>query len=106
MKAWVDAVQALGARALALLRGLGHAAFFTAELLAAVPASLRLLSRRTKRSMTRSRSPSGTPGPVSVTEYSISPDERRRARSITAPPVGVYLMALSMMLARAWARKG
>ena len=41
MKAWVDAVQALGARALALLRGLGHAAFFTAELLAAVPASLR-----------------------------------------------------------------
>ncbi len=36
-----DTLQALGARALSLVRSLGHAAFFTAELLAAVPASLR-----------------------------------------------------------------
>jgi phospholipid/cholesterol/gamma-HCH transport system permease protein len=36
-----DALQALGARALALVRSLGHAALFTGELLAAVPASLR-----------------------------------------------------------------
>ncbi len=36
-----DTLQALGARALALVRSLGHAAFFTGELLAAVPASLR-----------------------------------------------------------------
>ena len=36
-----DTLQALGARTLALVRSLGHAAFFTGELLAAVPASLR-----------------------------------------------------------------
>jgi len=70
------------------------------------PGSVRLLSRRTKRSITRSRSSSGTPGPVSVTENSISPEDRLRARSFTAPPSGVYLMELSMMLASAWVRKG
>ena len=70
------------------------------------PGSVRLLSSRTKRCSTRSRSSSGTPGPLSVTENSTSPDERRRARNITAPPSGVYLMALSIRLARAWARKG
>ena len=36
-----DTLQALGARTLSLVRSLGHAAFFTGELLAAVPASLR-----------------------------------------------------------------
>ncbi len=51
----------------------------------------------------RSRSASPTPGPVSVIENSISPDDRRRERSITAPPRGVYFTALSSRLARAWA---
>ena len=39
-----------------------------------------------------------------MTENSISPDERRRTRSMIAPPAGVYFTALSRMLARAWAR--
>jgi phospholipid/cholesterol/gamma-HCH transport system permease protein len=37
----MDAIAALGARALRWLRGVGHAAFFTAQVLAAVPAALR-----------------------------------------------------------------
>ena len=41
MTALLQVLQRLGARALGLLRSLGHAAFFTGELLAAVPASLR-----------------------------------------------------------------
>ena len=44
-----DTLQALGARALSLVRSLGHAAFFTAELLAAVPASLRRFGRSASR---------------------------------------------------------
>ena len=38
-----------------------------------------------------------------MTENSISPEERRRTRSITAPPHGVYFTALSRRLASAWA---
>lgn len=40
MSAWADALAKLGARALSVLRGWGHAAFFVIELLRAVPASL------------------------------------------------------------------
>ena len=48
-----------------------------------------------KRSTTRTRSARGIPGPVSVTDTSTSPDERRLRRSVIAPPDGVYFMELS-----------
>ena len=37
----MNAIATLGARSIAVLRGFGHAAFFFADLLRAIPASLR-----------------------------------------------------------------
>jgi phospholipid/cholesterol/gamma-HCH transport system permease protein len=44
MTAWLTALATLGQRALKVLRGFGHAAFFTLDILLAIPASLRRFS--------------------------------------------------------------
>ena len=44
MTHWLSMVATLGQRALKILRGLGHAAFFTMDILRAIPASLRRFS--------------------------------------------------------------
>jgi phospholipid/cholesterol/gamma-HCH transport system permease protein len=44
MTAWLAVLATLGQRALKVLRGFGHAAFFTLDILLAIPASLRRFS--------------------------------------------------------------
>ena len=44
MTAWLTALATLGQRALKVLRGFGHAAYFTLDILLAIPASLRRFS--------------------------------------------------------------
>ena len=69
-----------------------------------LPEVERVASRRTKRSRTRSRSFGGIPGPVSATT-SAGPRGPSSTARRTAPPDGVYLIALSSRLASACASR-